>query len=589
MVPGRSGDQFHGDRTGPAPAISGAISLKLGGVREGVVRDIGERVVSGVRDVAVPVPRPSPETAPAAPAPAARATTAERIAELKARRDAARHTPDRTVRRLGRLGKLTARARITHLLDPGSFTETGLMVRHRSTGFAADPSRPSGDGVITGYGTVDGRPVCVYAQDTTRLGGSVGEAFGTKVGALIDLAVATGCPVIGINDSGGARVAEGVLSLGAYGRVARATVTASGIIPQISLIMGVCAGGAVYTPAATDFVVMVERTSYMFVTGPEVARSVTGENVGLEDLGGARLHSTVTGNVHHVAASEADALDYVRDLLSFLPSNNLDDAPAYPCDPPDGVTAADAALDTLIPDQPQVGYDMTEVIAGVVDDGELLEIQPEHATNLVCGFARIDGRPVGVVANQPSRLAGVLDIAAAEKGARFVRFCDAFNLPILTLVDVPGFLPGTAQEHQGMIRRGAKFGFAYAEATVPKVTVIVRKAFGGGYSVMGSKEMGADLNFAWPTAQIGVMGAVSGVELLCHRQLAAADDPAALRAELSAQYEEDLLTPYMAAERGCVDEVIVPSETRLTVIRALRALRTKRVVPLPRKHSNIPL
>jgi propionyl-CoA carboxylase beta chain len=517
------------------------------------------------------------------------ATTADKISELRDRRAEARRVSPRQVRRLAVLGRMTARERIDRLLDPDSFVETDLMARHRSTKFGADAVHPPGDGVITGYGTIDGRQVFLYAQDVSALGGSVGEVFGDKVAKILDLAVQTGCPVIGINDSSGARVAEGVLSLAAYGRVARRVVTASGVIPQISLIMGVCAGGAVYTPAATDFIVMVERTSHMFVTGPEVIRAVTGETVGLEELGGARVHATLTGNAHYTAANENDAIEYVRDLLSYLPSNNLDEAPAYPAATHLRTTEADRELDVLIPDAPARVFDMYEVISRLVDDGELLEIQPEFAPNIVCGFARMEGRTVGVVANQPARLAGALDIDASEKAARFVRFCDSFNIPILTLVDVPGFLPGTAQEHQGIIRRGAKLGFAYIEATVPKVTVIVRKAFGGGYAVMGSKELGADICFAWPTAQIGVMGAASGVELLCHQALRTAEDPDALRADLAAEYEDTLLTPYVAAERGCVDDVIVPSETRVAVLRALRILATKRVTLPPKKRGNIPL
>ncbi|WP_078857365.1 acyl-CoA carboxylase subunit beta [Streptomyces sp. NBRC 109706] len=526
---------------------------------------------------------------PVTGSPKAPRTTADKVADLRARRDAARQVPDRTVRRLAKFGRMTARDRLAHLLDPGSFVETDLLARHRSTGFAADTARPSGDGVITGYGTVDGRQVCVYAQDALTLGGSVGEVFGEKVGKLLDLALRTGCPVIAINDSSGARVAEGVLSLAAYGRIATKVVTASGVIPQISLIMGPCAGGAVYVPACTDFVVMVDRTSHMFVTGPDVIREVTGEPVRMEDLGGGQVHATVTGNAHYTAASEAEALDYARDLLSFLPSNNLDEAPTYPTPAAPDVTADDLALDTILPDAQREAFDMAEVIARLVDDGDLLEVHPAFAPNIICGFGRIEGRTVGVVANQPQQLAGALDIAAAEKGARFVRFCDTFNIPIVTLVDVPGFLPGTAQEHQGIIRRGAKLGFAYMEATVPKVTVIVRKAFGGGYAVMGSKELGADMSFAWPTARIGVIGAATAVDMLCHRELSAADDPDELREELIEEYEDTVLTPYMAAERGSLDDVILPSETRVAVLRALRALRNKRVTLPPRKHSNIPL
>jgi len=523
------------------------------------------------------------------PAPPPR-TTAAKVEELRRRREEARQPASpRAAKRQHALGKLTARERIDRLLDPDTFVETDLLARHRATNFGVDDKHPYGDGVITGFGTIDGRRVCVYAQDVTAFTGSVGEIFGEKVGKLLDLAVQTGCPVIGISDSSGARIQEGVLALAAYGKVARRVVLASGVIPQISLIMGVCAGGAVYTPAATDFTVMVDRTSHMFVTGPEVIRRVTGETVGLEELGGARVHGTTTGNAHYTAADEAEAIDYVRDLVSYLPSNNLSEPPEYEGADDVAITADDRALDTVIPDADEHAYDMRLVIEGIVDDGDLLEIQPLFAPNIICGFARVDGRSVGVVANQSTYFAGSLDIDAAEKAARFVRFCDAFSIPILTLVDVPGFLPGTAQEHGGIIRRGAKLGFAYIEATVPKVTVIVRKAFGGGYAVMGSKELGADLCFAWPTAQIAVMGAASGVDLLCHRAITNSADPEHTRAMLTAEYEELLTSPYVAAERGCVDDVIVPSETRGTVIRAFRALRDKRVTLAPKKHSNIPL
>jgi propionyl-CoA carboxylase beta chain len=491
-------------------------------------------------------------------------------------------------RRMTARGRMTARDRVGYLLDPGSFVETDRLAVRRGTDIGGE-GRPFGDGVVTGFGTVDGRQVCVYAQDSTFRGGSTGEVFGLKVAKILDLALRTGCPVVAINDSSGARVEEGVVALAAYGEVARRLVTASGVIPLISLIMGVCAGGAVYTSAFTDFVVMVEGTSHMFVTGPEVIRAVTGEQVGLEELGGAAVHASRTGNVHYAAADEADAIDYVRDLLGYLPANNLDEPPRGAPAADLAVTAADRTLDTLLPDQPSRVFDMAEVIAGIVDDGELLPVQPAFAPNMICGLARMDGGTVGVVANQPLHLAGALDIDAAEKAARFVRFCDAFGIPLLTLVDVPGFLPGTAQEHGGIIRRGAKLAFAFIEATVPKVTVIVRKAFGGGYAVMGAKELGADLCFAWPTAQIGVMGAAGAVQLLHHRTLANAFDPVGLRQLLAREYEDQLLTPYLAAERGSVDDVILPSETRAAVIRSLRALRGKRIVSAPRKHTNIPL
>jgi propionyl-CoA carboxylase beta chain len=487
------------------------------------------------------------------------------------------------------LGRHAARERIDMLLDPGSFVETDPLVRHRSANFGIEKQRPMGDGVVAGFGTVDGRQVLVYAQDVTSFNGSVGEMFGAKVGKVLDLAMQTGCPVICINDSSGARIQEGILALSSYGQVARRVVTASGVIPQISLVMGVCAGGAVYTPAATDFIVMLDRTSHMFVTGPDVIKSVTGETVGLEDLGGARVHASRTGNAHFVAADEVEAISYVKDLLSYLPSNYLDDPPSYPADAELTPTGLDKELDTLIPDAAQHAYDMREVIGRIVDDGHLLEIHQDFARNILCGFARIEGHSVGVVANQPMNLAGSLDIDASEKAARFVRFCDAFSIPILTLVDVPGFLPGTAQEHAGIIRRGAKLGFAYIESTVPKVTVIVRKAFGGGYAVMGSKELGADICFAWPTAEIGVIGAYSGVNLLFHRDLAETEDPEALRRALTRQYQETLTSPYVAAEHGCIDDVIAPADTRILVTKAMRMLRNKRV-PLPgKKHSNIPL
>jgi propionyl-CoA/long-chain acyl-CoA carboxylase carboxyl transferase subunit len=517
-------------------------------------------------------------------------TTAQRIEEFRARRTASRLPGSpRVAHRLHLLGKRTARQRIEMLLDHESFMETDPLVRHRSANFGIDSQRPAGDGVITGIGTIDGRQVCVYAQDVTSFGGSVGEAFGLKVGKILDLAMQIGCPMICINDSSGARIQEGVLALSSYGQVARKVVTASGTIPQISLIMGMCAGGAVYTPAATDFVVMVDRTSHMFVTGPDVIRSATGQAVGLEDLGGARVHATRTGNAHYLAADEEDAISFVKDLLSFLPSNYLDDPLNHPVEAPVAPTARDAELDALIPDAPEQVYDMLEVVERIVDDGYLCEIHQDFARNILCGFARIEGYSVGVVANQPVHLAGSLDIDASEKAARFVRFCDAFNIPILTLVDVPGFLPGTIQEHGGIIRRGAKIGFAYIESTVPKVTVIVRKAFGGGYAVMGSKALGADFCFAWPTAEIGVIGADSGVDMLFHRDLREAEDPQTLQRVLKHQYQETLTSPYVSAEYGCVDDVILPRETRASVTKALRALRTKRVIPPGKKHSNIPL
>jgi propionyl-CoA carboxylase beta chain len=515
-------------------------------------------------------------------------STAGKLADLGRRVDEAVHAGSaRAVEKQHTRGKRTARERIAMLLDEDSFVELDQLARHRSTNFDLDKTRPYGDGVVTGHGTVDGRPVCVFAQDFTVFGGSLGEVFGEKIVKVMDLAMKTGCPIIGINDSGGARIQEGVVALGLYAEIFKRNVRASGVIPQISLVMGPCAGGAVYSPAITDFTIMVDQTSHMFITGPDVIRTVTGEDVGMEELGGARTHNTRSGNAHYLAADEDDAVDYVRALLSYLPANNLDEAPAFDSATDLSVSGDDLALDTLIPDPANQPYDMHRVIEGVVED--FLEVQPLYAPNIVVGFGRVEGHSVGVVANQPTHLAGCLDIAASEKAARFVRTCDAFNIPVLTFVDVPGFLPGTGQEWDGIIRRGAKLLYAYAEATVPKVTVITRKAYGGAYDVMGSKHLGADMNFAWPTAQIAVMGAQGAVNILYRTELAAADDPATLRTELINEYEDALANPYIAAERGYVDAVIAPSQTRNQVTRALRALRTKRETLPPKKHGNIPL
>jgi propionyl-CoA carboxylase beta chain len=515
-------------------------------------------------------------------------TTEGKLADLAHRTDEAVHAGSaRAVEKQHARGKKMARERIVLLLDEGSFVELDELARHRSTNFGLDANRPYGDGVVTGHGTIDGRQVCVFSQDFTVFGGSLGEVFGEKIVKVLDLAMKIGCPVIGINDSGGARIQEGVVALGLYADIFFRNVRASGVIPQISLIMGPCAGGAVYSPAITDFTVMVDQTSHMFITGPDVIRTVTGEDVGMEDLGGARTHNTRSGNAHYLASDEDDAIDYVRALLSYLPSNNLDEPPAFAVRAELDPTDADRALDALIPDSANQPYDMHAVIQTIVED--FLEVQPLYAQNIVVGFGRIEGRPVGVVANQPMHLAGTLDIAASEKGARFVRTCDAFNIPVVTFVDVPGFLPGTGQEWDGIIRRGAKLIYAYAEATVPKVTVITRKAYGGAYDVMGSKHLGADMNFAWPTAQIAVMGAQGAVNILYRGELAAADDAAARRAELIQQYEDTLANPYIAAERGYVDAVIPPSQTRAQVTRALRTLRTKRETLPPKKHGNIPL
>ncbi len=521
-------------------------------------------------------------------------TTAGKLADLEERRQEAVHAGSAaSVEKQHARGKLTARERIERLLDPGSFVEFDQLARHRATDFGMAGNRPYGDGVVTGHGTVDGRPVCVFSQDFTVFGGSLGEVYGAKIVKVMDHALKTGCPVIGINDGGGARIQEGVVALGLFADIFYRNTIASGVIPQISLIMGPCAGGAVYSPAITDFTLMVDGTSHMFITGPDVIKTVTGEEVSFEELGGAHAHAVRSGVAHYQAKDEDDCFDFARELLSYLPSNNLEEPPVIGAPAgTDGfaeITSVDLELDTLIPDSPNQPYDMHAVISGVLDEGEFLEIHAGFASNIIVGFGRIEGAPVGVVANQPMHFAGCLDINASEKAARFVRTCDAFGVPILTFVDVPGFLPGADQEWNGIIRRGAKLIYAYAEATVPKVTVITRKAYGGAYDVMGSKHLGGDLNLAWPTAQIAVMGAQGAVNILYRRELAAADDPDALRAQRVAEYEDRLANPYIAAERGYLDAVIRPSETRPEVTRALRALRTKRQTLPPKKHGNIPL
>jgi propionyl-CoA carboxylase beta chain len=521
-------------------------------------------------------------------------STAGKLADLQHRIDEAVHAGSaRAVEKQHAKGKKTARERIDALLDEGSFVEMDELARHRSYNFGGQANRPYGDGVVTGYGTVEGRPVCVFAQDFTVFGGSLGEVFGEKIVKVMDLAAKTGCPVVGINDSGGARIQEGVVSLGLYGEIFRRNVHASGVIPQISLIMGPCAGGAVYSPAITDFTVMVDSTSHMFITGPDVIRAVTGEDVGMEDLGGAHTHNARSGNAHYMGTDEDDAIEYVRALLSYLPSNNLDEAPVFDVDVDLEVTPEDEELDTFVPDSANTPYDMHRIVEHVLDDGEFLEVQPLFAPNILVGFGRVEGHSVGIVANQPMQLAGTLDIDASEKAARFVRTCDAFNVPVLTFVDVPGFLPGTDQEWNGIIRRGAKLIFAYAEATVPMITVITRKAYGGAYDVMGSKHLGADINFAWPTAQIAVMGAQGAVNILYRSELRAAaergEDVELARQRFVTEYEDTLANPYIAAERGYVDAVIPPSRTRASLIRSLRTLRSKRESLPVKKHGNIPL
>ncbi|MGV1010008.1 MAG: acyl-CoA carboxylase subunit beta [Dermatophilaceae bacterium] len=520
-------------------------------------------------------------------------TTAGKLAELRRRVDEVARGVPTAIDKQHAKGKATARERIAMLLDEGTFIEMDKYARHRSAAFGQDRHRPYGDGVVTGYGLVEGRQVAVFAQDFTVFGGSLGEVFGEKIVKVMDFAAAVGCPVIGLNDSGGARIQEGVVSLGLYGEIFFRNVRSSGVIPQISIIMGPCAGGAVYSPAITDFTIMVDHTSHMFITGPDVIKTVTGEEVEFEDLGGARAHSTKSGVAHYMATDEDDAIEYVKHLLSYLPSNNLEEAPVHDIDGDLSVNETDRWLDTCIPDSPNQPYDMHQVIEHIVDEGIFLEVHAMFAPNIVVGFAHIDGHAVGVVANQPMQYAGCLDIDASEKAARFVRTCDAFNISVVTFVDVPGFLPGTDQEWNGIIRRGAKLIYAYAEATVPKITVITRKAYGGAYDVMGSKHLGADINLAWPTAQIAVMGAQGAVNILYRRELQKAAtegrDVEAARQQFIEHYERTLANPYVAAERGYIDTVISPSNTRMNVTRALRALRNKRDPLPPKKHGNIPL
>lgn len=484
-------------------------------------------------------------------------------------------------------GKRTARERIAALLDADSFVEIGAFVTHRAAGFGLDASHPWGDGVVTGAGKIDGRPVYVFAQDFTVLGGSVGEAHGRKIAHVLDLATQNGVPFIGLNDSGGARIQEGVDALAAYGDIFYRNVRASGVVPQLSVIMGPCAGGAVYSPAITDFVFMVDETAHMFITGPEVIRTVTHEDVDFDSLGGSEVHSTRSGVAHFVAADEDAVLAQVRWLLSFLPPNNLKPPPYIPTE--DDRPRPTPELADIVPVDAQQPYDVREVVEVLVDDGEFLEVHAKYAPNLVVGFARMDGHPVGVVANQPAYLAGVLDINASDKGARFIRFCDAFHIPLVTLVDTPGFLPGADQEHGGIIRHGAKMIYAYAEATVPKVSLILRKAYGGAYIVMSSKHLAGDVNLAWPNAEIAVMGPESAVNVVFRKDLAAADDPAIARADLTRHYREELATPFVAASRGYLDDVIDPAESRARFIAALEMLREKRQPTPKRKHGNIPL
>jgi propionyl-CoA carboxylase beta chain len=517
-------------------------------------------------------------------------TTAGKIDDLRARIDEAVNAGSaRAIEKQHAKGKKTARERIEMLVDPDSFTEIDEFARHRAHGFGMEDNRPYGDGVVIGTATVDGRPIALYSQDFTVFGGSLGEVHAEKIVKIADFALKSGIPLIGINDSGGARIQEGVASLNGYGKIFRLNTRSSGVIPQISLILGPCAGGSAYSPALTDFTVMVKETSNMFITGPDVIKTVTGEDVGMEELGGAFTHNTKSGNAHYMADSEADAIDYVKALLSYLPSNNMDGSPVLPPTETLEKKASDTALNTLIPDSPNQPYDMKVLIQAIVDEGEFLEVHSLYAQNIVVGFARIEGQSVGIIANQPSQLAGTLDINSSEKAARFLRFCDAFNIPILTLVDVPGFMPGTEQEWNGIIRRGAKLLYAYSEASVPLVTLITRKAYGGAFIVMVSKYLGSDINFAWPSAEIAVMGAQGAVNILHRKEIAEATDVEATRKELVDDYTEKFSNPYLAAERGTIDSVIEPEESRQYIAKAFRTLKTKRDILPARKHGNIPL
>jgi propionyl-CoA carboxylase beta chain len=514
-------------------------------------------------------------------------TTKGKISDLRHRVEASQNVASSaSLEKRKATGKMTARERLVKLLDVGSFVEFDAFSTHHADKFGMDKSHPLGDAVVTGYGTIDGRTVAVYAQDFLVLGGSLGETMGRKITKVMDFALKSGIPMIGLNDSGGARIQEGVASLSQYGEIFKRNVRSSGVIPQISLILGPCAGGAVYSPAITDFTIMVNEKSHMFITGPDVIKAVTGEEVTMEDLGGAFAHNSKTGNSHYLAETEEDALEYVKALLSFLPSNNLDDSPILPATNTLDVGPSDRALDSIIPDDANKPYDIRTVVEAILDEGDFLEVHSLFAPNILVGFGRIDGASVGIIANQPQQFAGTLDIDASEKAARFVRTCDSFGIPVVTLVDTPGFLPGTEQEWNGIIRRGAKLLYAYAEASVPLVTVITRKAYGGAYIVMGSKHLGADINLAWPTSQIAVMGAQGAINILYRKEIA--ENPAK-SSELLGKYEEELLNPYIAADRGFIDAVIEPHQTRGEISKALKALRNKRVDLPTRKHGNIPL
>ena len=512
----------------------------------------------------------------------------DKIEELRARRaESQAGGGEARIKRQHEGGRNTAHERLDILLDPGSFRELDGFARHRSNDFGMESNRQYGDSVVTGWGTIDGRLVYVYSQDFTVIGGSLSEIHAQKICKIMEMAMKTGAPVIGLNDSGGARIQEGVDSLGGYADIFLRNTLASGVVPQISVIMGPCAGGAVYSPALTDFTFMVNKTSYMFITGPDVVKQVTHEDVSFEDLGGASVHATKSGVCHMVGENETETLMLVRELLSYLPQNNMEDAPFLAST--DDPLRSDPELDNIIPDNPNKPYDVKEVVKRIVDDGHFLEIHEQYAENIVVGYARLGGHSVGIVANQPMILAGVLDIKASEKAARFIRTCDSFNIPIITLVDVPGYLPGTDQEYNGIITSGAKLVYAYCEATVPKLTVTMRKSYGGAYCVMSSKHIRGDLNLAWPTAEIAVMGPEGAVEIIFRRELQEAEDPVAKKAELAADYRRKFANPYIAAERGYIDDIIEPRDTRARLINGLEVFQNKRDENPPKKHGNIPL
>ncbi|MBS6269877.1 MAG: acyl-CoA carboxylase subunit beta [Tannerella sp.] len=512
----------------------------------------------------------------------------EKVKELIALREQARlGGGERRIESQHKKGKYTARERISMLLDEGSFEEIDMFVRHRSVNFGIDKESYLGDGVVTGTGTIAGRLVYVFAQDFTVFGGSLSETFAMKICKIMDQAMKMGAPVIGINDSGGARIQEGVNALAGYAEIFQRNILASGVIPQISGIFGPCAGGSVYSPALTDFNVMTRGTSYMFLTGPKVVKTVTGEDVTQEQLGGASVHATKSGVAHFAVDTEEDGLKLIRHLMSFLPQNNMEEPPLVNCEDP--IDRLEDSLNDIIPDEPNRAYDMYEVIGAIIDNGEFLEVHKDYAQNIIVGFARFNGQSVGIIANQPNKMAGVLDINASRKAARFVRFCDAFNIPLVTLVDVPGFLPGTGQEYGGVILHGAKLLYAYGEATVPKVTVTLRKSYGGAYCVMSSKHLRGDVNYAWPTAEIAVMGPSGAVEVIFAKEVAASENPAATAAEKEAEYKKAFANPYNAARYGYIDDVIEPRNTRFRIIRALQQLQTKKLTNPAKKHDNLPL